>query len=210
MTPKEKNTPSSVRESILGQLATDLGDHYFWLPRLFMRAGGWRWLVPWPFLFIINRRRRIASREHGSIWLTAVSAAALLAGPERLQAMGSSHAAESARILFAGSFLVITMLSLSVAVPGQATLRLVLAKNPLFAAEFVSPTLWAFLWGVGGGACMVFHASLVPGFKTLASVVALYAFAMETNAVLYTIRMYSFGLVLAARESAREGSDGSQ
>lgn len=200
----------ATRERNLDQLAADIGDHYFWLIKVLVRAGGWRLIVPWPMLALGSKARRAQSKEHGSAWLTVVAGASMSMGPERLQALSNSFAADSARTIFTAAFLVITMLSLSVALPGQAVIKLVLGRTPLFAAEFVAPTLWAFLWGMIGGTGMMLYSSLGAELRVIAAIVGLYAFAMSINAVLYTIRMYVLGLVLTARSSdtssTRKGS----
>lgn len=146
-----------------------------------------------------NRRR---PREHGSVWLSLISGIAAVLGFDGLAELGASHAGDISRALLAGSFLVMTMLSVSVATPGQAILRLVLGKSPLLAVEFVSPALWAFLWGISAGICTMFYADLCRSFQSVLSAVSLYALAMEVNAVLYTIRMYTLGLVLVAQEAS--------
>lgn len=196
------NTPEASSK-VLVEVARQLGDHYLWLPKLLWRAGCWRWLIPWPLLLLPNRFT--GSKEHGSLWLTLVLISAYFVGADSLQNVDGGYAADAARTLFAGSFLVITMLSLSVALPGQAILKLVLEGEPLFAVEFVSPTLWAFLWGISGGTCMTFHKNLPLALQPISTTVALYAFAMEVNAVLYTIRTYTLGLVLSAHATSKAG-----
>lgn len=139
------------------------------------------------------------------MWLSLVIGIAVFLGFDGLAEFGASHAGDLSRALFTGSFLVMTMLSVSVATPGQAILRLVLGKSPLFAVEFVSPTLWAFLWGIAAGICTMLYADFCHAFQSILSAVALYALSMEVNAVLYTIRMYTLGLVLAAQEASNGG-----
>ena len=139
------------------------------------------------------------------MWLTAVILGALALGTEYLQSVDVKYTAEASRLLFASAFLILTMLSLSVALPGQAILRLVLRRNPLFSVDFVAPTLWAFLWSIVAGTIMIFYADLPSALKVTAAVAALYAFAMDVHAILYTVRMYLLGLVLTVRESRSTG-----
>jgi len=205
---KDPQTPTAAAsERLLAQLPADLGDHYFWLPRVFMRAGAWRWLIPWPFLWMALRWRQPNLKDHGSVWLSAVSLLALALGAQRLQSIDVKYTVEAARVLFASAFLILTMLSLSVALPGQAILRLVQRRDPLFSVDFVSPTLWAFLWSILAGTTMIFYDNLPPTLKVASAVVALYAFAMDVHAILYTVRMYLLGLVLTVRESSHGVGD---
>ena len=203
---KEPQPPiEATSERLLAQLPADLGDHYFWLPKVLLRAGAWRWLVPWPLIWLALRWRDPNLKEHGSVWLTAVILGALALGTEYLQSVDVKYTAEASRLLFASAFLILTMLSLSVALPGQAILRLVLRRNPLFSVDFVAPTLWAFLWSIVAGTIMIFYADLPSALKVTAAVAALYAFAMDVHAILYTVRMYLLGLVLTVRESRSTG-----
>jgi hypothetical protein len=139
-----------------------------------------------------------------------VGAIALIAGESRLESLDPKFAADASRTLYTAAFLIMTMLSLSVALPGQAIIRLVLGRNPRFVADFVTPTLWAFLWGTGAGTALAFYGSLSLQGKLGASIVALYAFAMQINAILYTVRVYALGLVRTAHEAGNDDKGASE
>jgi hypothetical protein len=207
----------ALRDARRARLMEVLGDHYFWIPRILLRARVWEWLVPWPGLWPIRVLQNASTRRtsSGSGWLTADIVLYLylfiVTGFEPEKAV-SAYAADIAKALFSGAFLVGTVLSVSVAMPGQAILRLVLARDPDFAVNFVVPSLWAFLWGVFSGVLMTFFGGLehVVPHKTAWGIwmqrlvlgAAIYAGSMVVNAILFTIRMYLLGLIQSAADSA--------
>lgn len=107
-------------------------------------------LVPWPLhhLQLVWNRRPRATEKHraytfvSSGWLTVSIALWLymaLVVRVTLQGFAQNYAADASKALLSGAFLLGTILSVSVAMPGQAVMKVVIGKRPSFAIQFVVP-----------------------------------------------------------------------
>jgi hypothetical protein len=187
-----------------------------------VRAKAWEFAIPWPIEkieYFCARRRGVTWKKfeptYGSSgWLTFSIVVwlfvALYVEPS-LARFATKYAGDVAKTLLSGALLVGTMLSVSVSLPGQTIVKLVIEDDPESAIEFVTPFLWAFLWGVLATTLMAFFPglrSITIGYRSTswipaaATFVATYAAAMEVHAVLHAIRMYLLGLVISGRKPA--------
>ncbi len=132
----------------------------------------------------------------------AISVFAVYVTEKAVPSDAKSAAVDISKLLFSGSFLIGTILSLSVAVPGQALIKVLLNKDPEYAVDFVVPFMWSFMWGIiGGAALLVFHSKylLVP-LRPVAVVLASYGACMLVHAITHAIRKYLLGLVIKSGE----------
>jgi hypothetical protein len=212
---EEQNAAKDER----ARLQEVLGAHGLWIPRLLFVARAWEYVLPWPlgyvdYLFQYSRSGPKRRRIDDSAWVTFVlvvwcyAAYVAKATPGHFE---KSYAPDVSKILFSGAFLIGTILSVSVALPGQSLAKLALGRRPMFAVEFVLPMFWGFLSGIFGALLMLFFSGLphlVPGMSEywgrivqgFATIIALYGAVMELNAIIHTVRMYLIGMLLWSKE----------
>lgn len=188
-----------------------------WWWRLLRLAQAWCFFIPWPLPYVLYmipsfRRHFLTPRKRWTMasgWLT-VCILFWLAFVFLLPANASrddKYAAEAAKILFSGAFLLGTILSVSVALPGQAVIKTVIATKPEAVVDFVVPFLWALMWGISGAIALMFLpgiGNLHPKFRYVAIFFGLYGSLMEVNAMGHTIRMYTIGLLLWGDDEAKK------
>lgn len=194
-----------------GQLLTILGRHGLWWWLVLLRVHAVTFLVPWPLPYIAWPfiRRRFSSVEgrerawytQSSGWTTLSLMAAWLLNkfthPNLTR--DAKIAGELAKTLFSGSLLVCTILSLSVALPGQTILKSVLTQNPSFSIDYVVPFMWTFMCGFSAALVLTFGEQILAlawWTRPLLIFVAAYALAMIIHAIGHVIRVYMVGLVM--------------
>jgi hypothetical protein len=225
-TPKDE---TAERASDAARLLKRLGEHGGWLSAVLSEARWYEALIPWPLAHLqalVEPRRIFTSPKTwrptlgDSRWTTfalAMWALVTFVVKPKLANIEALYAADAAKALLTGAFLVGTILSVSVALPGQTIISVALRRMPSFAVSFVFPSLWALLTGITGATLMMLFRGLrylVPNdtasnvLQWGALLIAIYAAIMELNALLYTVRMYILGLVLWSRaEEKKEDSD---
>src|SRR5581483_9326297 len=145
--------PGAEPNAEVARIANLLGG-CLWIWRLLIETKFWTFLIPWPLHHLkrLSKSGR-ANPARGSGWLTfGIVLWFLLArfSTVGLDSVERHYAADASKVLFSGAFLLGTILSVSVAMPGQAVMKAILADDPSFALDFVVPFVWAFLWGIAG------------------------------------------------------------
>jgi len=193
--------PKEERKRLLHMIQTQA-----WLFRSFKEAGAAAWLIPWPF-----GKSQVdddGEKRGGNVYLTTAIvlwlSVVLLVHPS-LNNFEAKYAGDCAKVLFTGSFLLGTILSVSVALPGQSLAKLTLAGDPRFAFDFVMPLVWGFVWGIIGALLMMFFPGLkwvvadptaTTVLRATATLVAVHGGMAVLNAILMTVRYYLAGMVL--------------
>lgn len=192
------------------ELLNILGRHGRWWWLLLFRAKAWNFLLPWPLGSVVSFLRRDKARPKQSGWLSLSVPVAWYAIREFTTAspmFDDKLAAEAAKILFSGVFLLGTILSVSVAMPGQAIIKSILRKSPSWSIEFVAPFMWSLMWGIVGASLLFFLPRLAtahPWLVPVAISTGVYAAFMELHTISHTIRMYTIGLVVMSLDLIKE------
>ncbi|MBX3222395.1 MAG: hypothetical protein KF795_17885 [Labilithrix sp.] len=193
--------------------------HRRWLIRSLWSINAWEWLLPWPVeiaVFLVRGDRSLEwsdwKRSDGSVrgnryvtFAFALWVGLALAGVDLSDV--ETYAGDVAKTLFTGALLLLSILSLSVGLPGQSIAKLMLIKRPSYSLEFVMPLVWGFLCGLLGALSMMFygaaksvaHPDLAMGVRATAILFAVFGALMEWNAVLQTVQQYLIGMVLWSR-----------
>lgn len=209
-TEKPPQTPQDRASSLLNSI---IADHTFWWWKALIHAKAWQYFYIWPIpelirkgLSLFGKKQRPASQQaNSSAWLT-LGVVIFIASYQTTQHFKeSSHllqiAGDLSKILLTATFLVGTILSVSVAIPGQAVINNLLRNEPDFALEFVAPFMWSLMWGVLGAFGLAVMYYLTPTFQKIAFGVAIYA-------IVHTMRMYTIGLILhSVSEEPEEPED---
>jgi hypothetical protein len=222
MTPKLPD-PEAERSRLIETLTK----HHTWIFRAFGAIRAWEYLVPWPLgcvhFFLLRLRGNklpfkdwLKSRDRvdDNGWLSFAIVTWLYLAvvvDVRLDRVQAVYASDCAKILFSGAFLIGTVLSVSVAMPGQALAKVALGRDSSFALNFVLPLFWGFLWGIAGALSMMFFPGvpyLIPNLpecsrlvlRDVATFIAIHGAVAELNAIVHTVRMYLMGMLLWSKE----------
>ena len=180
-----------------GMLLRVLGGHGTWWWGVLARTRAWEWFIPWPMGRVLRRMRLDVRGD--SAWFTASIGVTLYAiyhfNHGALEG-NLKYAEEGAKVLFSGVFLLGTILSVSMAMPGQAIMKAVLARRPSYAIKFLVPFMWALTWGMAGAAFLFFMRRLASWTHPAVLFVAVYAAFMELHAITHAMRTYAIGLTV--------------
>lgn len=200
--------------------------HPAWVLLVLLRSDAWSWLVPWPLPWVLyaapHLRPRFRERRERPAWTRsnpAATAALLLAVLSYLVQTRSPSVwsrlsmpwDELFDVFLAGTAAISALIGLALALPGASILRLTVEKDTMATVHYVSPYLWALLLSFVG---LVVSAAALAGWADTislpdhhwewmcAAVTGGLAFALLalSQATLHTVRLFGFGLLLAARE----------
>jgi hypothetical protein len=182
----------------------------------------WNFLVPWPLgqlIMVAFRKLRRKKAENGtekkrvypsSILLTfAIISYVFLWWFMKQHSDDLGHyatiASDGSKMLLSGAFLLGTILSVSVSVPGTTVIKYVIKKRPMGGVNFVIPFMWAFMWGLVGGILLAFFNIRIaqPYYQYVAVAFGVYGAFMELNAFAHVVRLYTIGLLLMGEEENR-------
>lgn len=205
------------------RLKSILKDHHCWWFRVLGIQQAWEFIIPFPLPEIVRFFLRRLSKEydekklpwwagvHSSLWmtLTIILSAYSYYGSMRFESarLLSVYAADASKTLFTAAFLLGTILSVSVALPGQAVIKSQIDRDPDFVFDFMAPFMWALMWGIIGGLGLSLVYYLTPLARNIAYVVGIYGACMELNALVHTIRMYMIGIILYYYEERNKNTD---
>lgn len=183
-------TPTDTERERRRQAAhRKLKNHSTWVWSLIATLDPWTECVPWPLLMAVPGKSK-EKESRGSVWLScalALSAYLIYYSGGSLERDGR-YAADAARTLFTGAFLLGTLLSVTNTVAGPAIRRS--AKNDANVVLVVGGAFaWGVLLGLIGGAALMFYPSFVLPAQWLAIFLGVYGGLMELNAMLFTLRL---------------------
>lgn len=196
----------STQDAQRTEVISALGRHGIWWWAIFIRTKTWAALLPWPVHYVLRLVPvQYLSDVESSAWatLTIPISAYLIHHLGVIPSRDAKLAFECAKLLVSGAFLIGTILSVSVAMPGQALMKVILKKNPQFALEFVVPFMWGFMWSLTGAAALLcFYSEYVLlWFRPVAVCLAVYGACMLVHAITHTVRMYLLGLMMISAEA---------
>jgi hypothetical protein len=126
-------------------------------------------------------------------------------GPSPSDAVGKL-VTECGKVLLTATFLLVTILNLSIAVPAQTALKPFITARPQNVLEYVNPFLWSLVSGIAGGIGLLFFERWRAPVHIVAIFFGVFGAFMQLNAIFYSIRVYVIGLLALGKswESEQE------
>lgn len=233
-TPPQKS-PEEQEKELREILRSD-----WWLFKILSADQAWGYLIPWPFPKLWAKFKHWRTRGErksepriwanlvpddsddapkpieSGLWTTlALALTAYVCWFTSKETLDHDHAraSDAGKTLFTGAFLLGTLLSVSVSLPGQSLLKPLLTKSPRAIIFFASAFAWSLLWGLSGGVLLVFYGDWYPPVRILAIFVGFLGAFAELNTLLFVFRMYLMGLmdlVKATRQEEAKKKEGAK
>src|SRR6266446_2868779 len=187
--------------------------HSAWFWRVLAQAHFYAFLIPFPLPWVIFRPfwpkafhrefRKWWSRS--SIWPTLTVIAFFLRPRISNFEAQTNIATEIGKLMFTATFLNATLLSLSVALPGQSVLKAFITQRPKQVVTFAAPFLWALLFGLLGGTLLLGYRFCPANVRVYVTFIGFFAAFAILAPLFFVVRLYLLGLVRISQEEADKG-----
>ncbi|MFP2895699.1 hypothetical protein [Corallococcus sp. 4LFB] len=206
--------PTKTPEEQDKELRELIGSRW-WFFKVLNTDKSWNYLVPWPIPVLVQRWRQSRGRKaKGKLaedgrWSTLAILLTIymwsFTGSETV-VHDQSRASDAGKILFTGAFLLGTLLSVSITLPGQSVLKPLITKKPSVITNFAAAFAWSLLWGLSGGALLTFYGDWYPEIRPVAIFVGILGGFAELNTLLFVFRLYLMGLADISRDARVEAA----